>query len=112
MVHGSVGELKIECYGNIDCMYCPLVNYLVNARLGWGPTASRPASPGSHTEPTYADDGSSLDPPESASVRPLTPSANNGRKWFTADIAEPLVKVLPNDWPYSGMPRLTIVLDR
>ncbi|CAE7208439.1 unnamed protein product [Rhizoctonia solani] len=83
MVHGSV------------------VNYLVNVRLGWGPTGSRPASPGSHTEPTYADDGSSLDPPDSAPVRPLTPSANNGKKWFTADIAEPLVKVLPNDWPYS-----------
>ncbi|EUC55428.1 phosphopantothenoylcysteine decarboxylase [Rhizoctonia solani AG-3 Rhs1AP] len=82
MIHGSV------------------VNYLVNIRLGWGPTASRPASPGSHTEPTYADDGS-LDPPESAPVRPLTPSTNNGKKWFTADIAEPLVKILPNDWPYS-----------
>ncbi|CAE6469676.1 unnamed protein product [Rhizoctonia solani] len=78
-----------------------VVNYLVNIRLGWGPTASRPASPGSHTEPTYADDGSTLDPPDIASVRPLTPSANDGKKWFTADIAEPLVKILLNDWPYS-----------
>ncbi|CAE6409340.1 unnamed protein product [Rhizoctonia solani] len=78
-----------------------VVNYLVNIRLGWGPTASRPASPGSHTEPTYADNGSTLDPPDIASVRPLTPSANNGKKWFTADIAEPLVKILLNDWPYS-----------
>ncbi|GAB1522264.1 hypothetical protein RhiTH_005378 [Rhizoctonia solani] len=67
---------------------------------------SGPASPGSHTEPTYADNGSALGQSETVSVRPLTPSANNGKRWFTADIAEPLVKILPNDWPYSVPPEI------
>ncbi|KAJ1302175.1 hypothetical protein OPQ81_001003 [Rhizoctonia solani] len=99
--HPALQKRYDQWIQQVKLVHGSVVNYLVNARLGWGPTASRPASPGSHTEPTYADDGSDLDPVDSASVRPLTPSANGGKKWFTADIAEPLVKVLPNDWPYS-----------
>ncbi|KAF8734765.1 Flavoprotein, partial [Rhizoctonia solani] len=88
MIHGSVGKFEI---------------YIFNYNFS---NAYIPASPGSHTEPTYADNGSALGQSETASVRPLTPSANNGKRWFTADIAEPLVKILPNDWPYSVPPEI------
>ncbi|KAB5589471.1 hypothetical protein CTheo_7084 [Ceratobasidium theobromae] len=83
-----------------------VVNYLVNARLQWGPTVSRPASPGSHTEPTFAQEPSTLDPSDVIPVRPLTPAATNTKMWFTADIKESLVKILPNDWPYSVPPEI------
>ncbi|KAF8699931.1 Flavoprotein, partial [Rhizoctonia solani] len=88
MIHGSVGKFEIYTF-NYD---------FSNAYI--------PASPGSHTEPTYAGNGSALGQSETVSVRPLTPSANNGKRWFTADIAEPLVKILPNDWPYSVPPEI------
>ncbi|CAE6366995.1 hypothetical protein BN14_06091 [Rhizoctonia solani AG-1 IB] len=104
--HPALQQRYDKWIHQVKIVHGSVVNYLVNIRLGWGPTASRPASPGSRTEPTYADDASSLEPPESASVRPLTPSTNNGRMWFTADIAEPLVKILPNDWPYSVPPEI------
>ncbi|KIO33003.1 hypothetical protein M407DRAFT_18160 [Tulasnella calospora MUT 4182] len=82
-----------------------IIAYLVNVRLGWGPTETRPATPASHANPTYTDveghtDSKTLGLPTPPSTRPLTPSLNPP-EYFTADIDPKFVKILPNDWPYS-----------
>lgn len=111
--HGSVGKPSTQhiCY-YVRILILPTVNFLVNIRLGWGPTPSRPISPSQHTEPTFASTNpnvgaNGLEPPQSVVVRPLTPSTRGDKEWFTADIGDALVKILPNDWPYSGMRYLT-----
>ncbi|KAG8904455.1 hypothetical protein FRB99_001715 [Tulasnella sp. 403] len=89
---------QVKVYGSI-------VKYLVNVRLGWGPTETRPATPESHANPTYTDPsgrttGPTLDLPTPPPTRPFTPSGFEPQ-YFTADIPEKYVKILKNDWPYS-----------
>lgn len=96
-------------------VYVPLVvNFLVNVRLGWGPAASRASSPSQYTKPTFASTNintgaNGLEPPKNVAVRPITPSVHGDKEWFTADIDDGLVKILPNDWPYSGMSYIAFI---
>jgi len=92
----------------IVVQYGSAVNYLVNVRLGWGPTATRPATPSAHANPTYTDvdgntSGASLGLPTPPPTRPFTPMSDSlsAPSWFTADIPADYVKILRNDWPYS-----------
>ncbi|KAG8681828.1 hypothetical protein FRC08_015371 [Ceratobasidium sp. 394] len=77
-------------------MHLP-VNFLINVRLGWGPRPS--PSP----KPTFAN---TLRPLPDVSVRPITPGTVIEQEWFTANIQDSLVKILPNDWPYSVPPEI------
>jgi hypothetical protein len=90
----------------------------VNYRLGWGPTHSRPATPRCHAEPTYTDInghttsksiGGNLEILTPPPTRPFTPRPTvepigfaQDPQYFTADIPDKHVKILLNDWPYSG----------
>ncbi|QRV81890.1 Flavoprotein [Ceratobasidium sp. AG-Ba] len=73
-----------------------VVNFLINVRLGWGPQAPNPQPPSSNL----------LKPPGDVLVRPITPGTIMNKEWFTADIQDSLVKILPNDWPYSVPPEI------
>ncbi|KAG9099076.1 hypothetical protein FRC06_005675 [Ceratobasidium sp. 370] len=81
----------------VKAVHGSVVNFLVNVRLGWGPRPS--LSP----KPTFSN---SLEPPPDVSVRPITPGTIIGKEWFTADIQDSLVKIVPNDWPYSVPPEI------
>ncbi|KAG8716314.1 hypothetical protein FRC09_015879 [Ceratobasidium sp. 395] len=70
---------------------------VVNVRLGWGP------KPSPSPKPTFSN---SLGPPPDVTVRPITPGTVIEKEWFTADIQESLVKIVPNDWPYSVPPEI------
>jgi len=59
------------------------VKYLVEVRLGWG-------------------DGEGIAKPTFASSTSTTPNP----LIFRADLPEEYVKVIPNDWPYSGKSKL------
>ncbi|KAG8874168.1 hypothetical protein FRB98_008619 [Tulasnella sp. 332] len=87
-----------------------MVNYLVNVRLRWAPTETRPATPNSHANPTYTDEQGRTTsatlgvPMPPTPTRPFTPTNNVDApipEYFTADIAPQYVKILKNDWPYS-----------
>jgi len=67
-----------------------IVNYIVDVRLGWGPI-SLPSS-SSETKLNVLSLGLPTPPP----TRPLTPPP-----YFTASADSSLIKILPNDWPYS-----------
>lgn len=109
--HGSVSESGVAIDAERkSCSCCPSpVKYLVNIRLGWAPTETRPATPLSRADPTYTDahgntSGAFLDLATPTPTRPFTPAAEGAHlpKYFTADLAPSYLKILKNDWPYSS----------
>ncbi|KAG9004612.1 hypothetical protein FRB94_002221 [Tulasnella sp. JGI-2019a] len=83
-----------------------IVNYLVNVKLRWAPTETRPATPNSHANPTYTDAqgrtiSATLGLPTPPPTRPFTPTDTAPPEYFTANISPRYFKILKNDWPYS-----------
>ncbi|KDQ20862.1 hypothetical protein BOTBODRAFT_26884 [Botryobasidium botryosum FD-172 SS1] len=75
---------------DVKAKHGSIVNYIVNVRLGWGPITL--PVPSSETKLNLLSLGLPTPPP----TRPLTPLP-----YFTASADPSLVKILPNDWPYS-----------
>jgi len=74
-----------------------ILNYLVDVRLGWGPTD---ISPSCHPPEVQAVTPLDLGLPTPPLTRPITPYPDQP-PYFTASCHPSLVKILLNDWPYA-----------
>ena len=74
----------------------------MNVRLGWGPRFEMATPPTTTTSPSSSVPSLALNPDAQDAYAQLEPSQAHDFPYFTSTASSNHVKIIFNDWPYSG----------